>query len=109
MEVKAAHLRALSFYDEIPDVFRDQSVTRDAQTALRGLIQDFPGTPEAEDASRKLILVVDQLAGHEMVIGRTYLNQNRYLAAQNRFKEVIEVYPTTGQDNGHDAKRCACA
>ena len=52
---------------------------------------------EATDAREKLRLVRDQLAGHELVVGRIYLTQNRYLAAQNRFKKVIEAYPTTAQ------------
>ncbi len=94
---QAMRLRALSFYEEIPDVNRDQGVTRQAETALKALIAAFPGTEEAADAAAKLVLVYDQLAGHSMVIGRTYQNQNRYLAAHNRFKDVIEQYPTTSQ------------
>ena len=96
-EIRAVYLRARSYYDEIPDVFRDQGVTRQAQTALTELIQAYPNTQEARDAEAKLVLVRDQLAGHNMVIGRTYQGQNRYLAAQNRFKTVVEDYPTTSQ------------
>ncbi len=94
---KAMRLRALSFYEEIPDVHRDQGVTRQAEVALKTLIETYPDTQEAADAAAKLVLVYDQLAGHSMVIGRTYQNQNRYLAAHNRFKYVVEQYPTTGQ------------
>ena len=97
LELSATYLRALCFYDEIPDVFRDQGVTKRAQEAFLDLIARFPNTTEAKDAREKLRLVRDQLAGHEMVVGRIYLTQSRYLAAQNRFKQVIEAYPTTAQ------------
>ena len=97
LEVEAEYLRARCFYDEIPDVFRDQGVTRRALEAFEGLIEKFPGTTQALDAERKLVLVRDQLAGHEMVVGRNYLGQGAYLAAQNRFKVVIEEYGKTAQ------------
>ena len=97
LEIEAVYFRARSFYDEIPDVFRDQAVTQDAKVAFLDLIERFPGTARARDAEGKLVLIYDQLAGHEMVVGRTYQSQNQHLAAQNRFKEVIEEYPTTTQ------------
>ena len=96
-EIQATYLRALSYYDEIPDVFRDQGVTRQAQVSLQDLIAKFPNSEEAKSARAKLVLVREQLAGHNMVIGRAYQKQNRYLAAQNRFKSVIEDYPKTNQ------------
>ena len=97
LQLEAIYFRIRSFYDEIPDVFRDQAVTRNAETALLDLIEQYPETERAQDAQAKLVLIYDQLAGHEMVIGRSYQIQNQHLAAQNRFKRVIEDYPTTSQ------------
>lgn len=97
LQLEATYFRARSFYDEIPDVFRDQAVTRNAELALLQVIEHYPGTDRARDAQGKLVLIYDQLAGHEMVIGRSYQTQNQHLAAQNRFKRVIEDYPTTTQ------------
>lgn len=96
-EQSAAYFRALSFYEEIPDVYRDQGVTQRARQALNAFVLRFPETPEAEEAKAKLVLVRDQLAGHTMVIGRSYQQQNRFVAAQNRFLIVINDFPTTGQ------------
>ena len=37
----------------------------------------------------------DQLAGKEMSIGRYYLTRNNYVAAINRFREVLSKYQTS--------------
>ena len=97
LEAKAVLTRALCFYDQIPDVYRDQGVTLEARAALLDLIKRFPESSEATNATGKLRLVNDQLAGHEMVVGRQYQNLGQLLSAQNRFKTVIDEYPTTGQ------------
>lgn len=97
LEPKAVLTRALCFYEQIPDVYRDQGVTRQAKVAMEDLVERFPDSSEAANAKAKLVLIDDQLAGHEMVVGRTYQRQGQFLAAQNRFKEVIHEYPTTGQ------------
>lgn len=94
---KAELTRALCFYDQIPDVYRDQGVTEQARDALLNLVEKYPESSEATNAAGKLRLVNDQLAGHEMVVGRQYQSQGQILSAQNRFKTVIDDYPTTGQ------------
>jgi outer membrane protein assembly factor BamD len=91
----AYYLRALCFYEQIADVTRDQGNTEQAQTALSDVIARFPNTPYARDASVKLDLVRDHLAGKEMEIGRYYLKRDMFLAAINRFRTVVEQYQTT--------------
>lgn len=91
----AYYLRALCFYEQIADVTRDQGNTEQAQTALSDVIARFPNTPYARDASVKLDLVRDHLAGKEMEIGRYYLERDMFLAAINRFRTVVEQYQTT--------------
>jgi hypothetical protein len=59
------------------------------------VIARFPNTPYARDASLKLDLVRDHLAGKEMEVGRYYLQRDMYLAAINRFRTVVEQYQTT--------------
>ena len=94
---KAELTRALCFYDQIPDVYRDQGVTENARDALLALVENYPASSEATNAAGKLRLVNDQLAGHEMVVGRQYQRQGQLLSAQNRFKTVIDDYSTTSQ------------
>ncbi len=91
----AYYLKAVSLYEQINDVDRDQQRTEDALTALQDLIQRFPETEYARDARLKVDLTRDHLAGKEMTIGRFYLHQGEYLAAINRFHTVIDKYQTT--------------
>jgi outer membrane protein assembly factor BamD len=91
----AFYLRALCYYEQIADVTRDQGNTEEAQRALSDVIARFPNTPYARDASLKLDLVRDHLAGKEMEVGRYYLTRDLYLGAINRFRTVVSQYQTT--------------
>ena len=91
----AYYLRALCYYEQIADVSRDQGNTEEAQRALSDVIARFPNTPYARDATLKLDLVRDHLAGKEMAVGRYYVERGQYLAGINRFKNVIDQYQTT--------------
>jgi outer membrane protein assembly factor BamD len=91
----AYYLKAVSLYEQINDVERDQARTDEALTALQDLIQRFPSTEYARDARLKVDLARDHLAGKEMTVGRFYLKQGEYLAAINRFRTVIDKYQTT--------------
>jgi outer membrane protein assembly factor BamD len=91
----AYYLIALCYYEQISDVNRDQSITEQAQTALREVNRRFPQSEYAADARLKLDLVADHLAGKEMEIGRFYQRSGRWLAAQLRFRNVLDDYQTT--------------
>lgn len=91
----AYYLRALCYYEQIADVTRDQGNTEEAQRTLSDVIARWPATPYARDATLKLDLVRDHLAGKEMEVGRYYLKRGQYLAAINRFKTVVDKYQTT--------------
>jgi outer membrane protein assembly factor BamD len=91
----AYYLVALSYYEQITDVQRDQSTTRQALDALNELIRRYPDTRYAEDARLKIDLVRDHLAGQEMEIGRFYENHREWLAASLRFRRVVNEYQTT--------------
>jgi outer membrane protein assembly factor BamD len=91
----AYYLKALSYYEQISDVGRDQKMTELALRSLRDVVRRFSETTYARDATLKIDLTRDHLAGKGMEIGRYYLRQGHYLAAINRFREVIEKYQTT--------------
>ncbi|MDP5104463.1 MAG: outer membrane protein assembly factor BamD [Erythrobacter sp.] len=91
----AYYLIALSYYEQVSDVNRDQKITEQAQTALREVNRRFPQTEYAADARLKLDLVADHLAGKEMEIGRHYQRSGQWLAADLRFRNVIEKFDTT--------------
>lgn len=91
----AYYLRALSYYEQISDVARDQRMTELALESLEEVIARFPGTEYSRDSRLKRDLTLDQLAGKEMEIGRWYLNQDHYNASINRFRSVVRTYQTT--------------
>jgi outer membrane protein assembly factor BamD len=91
----AYYLRALCYYEQISDDQRDQQSTLDAINALQEVVNRFPSSAYARDASLKIDLGTDQLAGHEMVIGEWYEKQHLYAAAIGRYQVVINNYQTT--------------
>jgi len=93
----AYYLVAISYYDQIYDVGRDQETTVSAESALQQVVRRYPDSDYARDARLKLELTQDHLAGKEMTIGRFYLKQNQPLAAIIRFKNVVREYDTTSQ------------
>ena len=91
----AYYLIALSYYEQISDVQRDQKITDQALVALNEINRRFPNTDYAADARLKIDLVRDHLAGKEMEIGRYYERSGRWIAAQIRFQNVVDTYQTT--------------
>ena len=91
----AYYLIALSYYEQISDVTRDQKTTEQALAALQEVERRFPQSEYASDARLKIDLVKDHLAGKEMEIGRFYERSGRWTAAQIRFQNVVEKYQTT--------------
>ena len=91
----AYYLIALSYYEQISDVTRDQKATAQALAAMTELTRRYPDTRYAADARLKLDLINDHLAGKEMDIGRAYERQGKWLAASIRFRAVIDKYQTT--------------
>ena len=93
----AFYLKAIALYEQIVDVGRDQANTRDALVALQDVVQRFPDTEYARDATLKIDLTMDHLAGKEMNVGRYYLTRGDYIGAVNRFRLVVEQYQSTPQ------------
>jgi outer membrane protein assembly factor BamD len=91
----AQYLIGAAYYDEIPDITRDQARTEKALAALEEVIRKFPTSEYANSAKQKIEVARDQLAGKEMQIGRYYLQKKDYTGAINRFKVVVTKYQTT--------------
>jgi outer membrane protein assembly factor BamD len=93
----AFYLKAISLYEQIVDIGRDQTSTEGALTALQDVVQRFPDSEYARDATLKIDLTLDHLAGKEMAVGRYYLYKGDYVGAINRFRTVVEQYQKTSQ------------
>ncbi|SHI60683.1 outer membrane protein assembly factor BamD [Wenxinia saemankumensis] len=91
----ASYLLALSYYDQIDEIGRDQGLTFQALQALRVVIEQYPESEYAQSAMLKFDLAFDHLAAKEMEIGRYYLGRGHFAAAVNRFRVVVEDFQTT--------------
>ncbi|MEP1198473.1 outer membrane protein assembly factor BamD [Tateyamaria sp.] len=91
----AQYLLALSYYDQIDEVGRDQGLTFQALQSLREVIERYPDSEYAKASILKFDLAFDHLAGKEMEIGRYYLRRDNFAAAINRFRVVVEDFQTT--------------
>ncbi len=91
----AYYIIAVSYYEQIADVARDQKITQQALDTLNELVRRYPETRYAADARLKIDLVNDHLAGKEMEVGRFYSKNRQWIAAIARYRNVIERYQQT--------------
>ncbi len=91
----AQYLIAMSYYQQVEDVTRDQSITDSAKQSFSELIRRYPDTRYAADSRLKLDLINDHLAGKQMEVGRFYQRSGNWLASTYRFRDVIDNYQTT--------------
>ena len=68
---------ANAYYQQIPDISRDQDVADKAMTAFQEIVKKYPNSEYVEDSKFKITVCQDQLAGKEMSIGRFYLNRQQ--------------------------------
>jgi outer membrane protein assembly factor BamD len=93
----AQYILALSYYDQIAEVGRDQDLTLKALEELRLLIERYPDSEYGAEAKIKFDLAFDYLAAKEMEVGRYYLQKGYYTSAINRFRIVVQDFQTTHQ------------
>lgn len=74
---------------------RDIGGAREAIDDFKALLERYPDSEFAEDATLRLIYVRNQLAEYEVNVSRYYIRRGAYLAAANRARQVIEGYPST--------------
>jgi outer membrane protein assembly factor BamD len=91
----ALYLAAMSYYQQVPDISRDQERAEKGLSLFEGLVAKYPKSEYAIDSKHKITVLRDQLAGKEMSVGRHYLGRRNYTAAVNRFRNVLGKYQTT--------------
>jgi outer membrane protein assembly factor BamD len=91
----AQYLIGSAFYDQIPDITRDQGRSERALQAFDEVIRKYPSSEYAMASKRKIEMARDNVAGKEMMIGRYYLKKKDFTGAINRFKVVVTQYQTT--------------
>jgi outer membrane protein assembly factor BamD len=91
----AQYLIGASYFDQIPDVTRDQTRTERAIASLEEVTRKFPNSEYADSARKKIEVGRDQLAAKEMAVGRWYQEKKDFTGAINRFKVVVTQYQRT--------------
>ncbi len=91
----AMYLAAMSYYNQVPDITRDQNSSEKGLGLFQQLVERYPKSEYIDDAKYKITVLRDQVAGKEMSIGRYYLGRNQYQGAINRFDTVLAKYQTT--------------
>lgn len=91
------YLVGLSYSKQIADVTQDQKAARSTIDAMQKVVDNYPKSEYVEDAQAKIRFARDQLAGKEMQVGRYYLERKEFLAAIQRFRNVVENYGNTNQ------------
>ena len=93
--VYAHYLIGICYYEMIEDEKRDIDPLLEAKKKFKFIINNYPNTDFALDAKFKLDLINDILASKEMYLGRYYQKKNKWIAAMNRYKIVIDDYDET--------------
>lgn len=98
----AQYRLALSYFKMIKTIDRDVHPIHQAKTEFQELIEGFPDSRYQEEARVKILNCNSLLAQHHLFVGKFYYRKEAYLAAANRFKLVIESFPTL--DTSAEAK-----
>ena len=91
----AYYLLGVAYYEQIVDEKKDSYSIIKAKEYFEYLIKNYPNTEYSVDASFKIELIKDTLAAKELYIGRYYVERKKWIAAINRFKNVVNNYETT--------------
>ena len=91
----AEYLLALCYYEQIVDEKKDLETIENSKKIFLNIIKKYPNSDFAIDSEFKLDLINDILAAKEMYVARYYVERKKWIAAINRFKEVINNYETT--------------
>ena len=91
----AHYLLGMVYYEKIVDEKKDLEPLIMAEKKFKFIEQKYPNTDFALDASYKLDLIQDYLASKEMYIGMHYIKKKKWIAAINRFKNVVNNYDET--------------
>ena len=91
----AHYLLGVCFYEQIVDEKKDLQSLLKSKEKFEYVIKEFPQTDYAFDAEFKIDLIDDILAAKEMYLGRYYVDRKKWIAAINRFKNVVNDYDAT--------------
>lgn len=93
----AYYLKGLCYFEQMSNIEREQNKSEDALLAFNTLVARYPNSIYTKDALAKIQIILGQLAGKEMEVGRYYQRYGDYVPALTRFQNVVVGYPQTKQ------------
>ncbi len=89
------YIKAMCYFEQISHEELDSNNNMEALENFEQVILRFPESDYAKDSKLKIILVKENIAAKHMDVGRFYMKNDKYIAAMNRFKIVIEEFAQT--------------
>tara|TARA_B100001057_G_scaffold268131_1_gene268254 strand:+ start:5156 stop:5995 length:840 start_codon:yes stop_codon:yes gene_type:complete len=93
--IYAHYLIAMCYYENIEDEKRDIEPLLKAKDKFIFIKKNYPETDFALDSKFKIGLIDNILASKELYLGRHYIKKGKWIAAINRFQNVLEIYEQT--------------
>ena len=91
----AYYMKGMNYFNQISDVSRDQSITYVALKSFNEVINRFSNSEYANDSKEKIKIINDRLAGKELNIALQYQNDHQWVAAINRYNNIINKFGQT--------------
>ena len=91
----AMYMIAISYYDQISPITRDQKMTEMAMSKMLDLVKKYPNSKYSDDVKPKIIIARNNLASKEMYIASSLVKRKNIIGALNRYQTVIRKYETT--------------
>ncbi len=74
---------------------RDPSRAEESVETFQTLVELFPNSKHAMDARKRIHILRNQLARHELGVVEYYMKRDAYLSAANRANYIVRHYPET--------------
>jgi outer membrane protein assembly factor BamD len=71
---------------------RDQQASRDSYQSFKQLVEQFPRSVYADDATLRMNHIVNSLAAYEVHVARYYFRRGAYVAAANRAQQAVQEF-----------------
>ena len=91
----AKYMLGMSYFKHRGDAKHDPTQNQEAIDAFKRLINEHPDSTYAKDGKSRLQTLLNTLAEHELHVGKYYYDRDLFVAAANRFQEVVTRYQTT--------------
>jgi outer membrane protein assembly factor BamD len=82
-------------FEQFTSIDRDQKNTELAKGYFATVITNYPKSPYAAEAKKKLAKCIEYLAEHDFNVAYFYYEQEKFPAARDRFEEIVRKYQDT--------------